>query len=190
MNIIRLFLTAAVLLTGSVCSAMTLSATQFINELSLGGVRINMSYDDVIKKYGHPSREAKSGTQLVSKIIYYGDSVQINIDRSQEGRVIGITTTANNGWNTPAGVHVGMKLDEAVKIYGQPSNIREPSQYLKWPTYEYFYSKTKSAGYGLPWELTVNWGMHIGYDKNDGGTIKSIKIWKEEYDPVPVIRQQ
>ena len=84
-------------------------------EFSLGGLTLNNTYSDVIKMYGEPTRKLRGYSQMISNVIMYGSNVEIGF---LGDKVRYIVTTADNGWATPAGVHVGMYFDEVAKIYG------------------------------------------------------------------------
>ena len=82
------------------------------SELSLGGIPLRQKYsvDDVKRIYGTPTRESYG-------IMEYGDSVEI---LSDEAMISCIQVTEDNGWATPAGVHVGMAQEKVLSLYGQP----------------------------------------------------------------------
>ena len=187
MKILHLLLLTVMVLINNIGFA-NMSTTEFMNELCLGGVYINMPYKDIVKQYGQPTRMEKGQAQLTGHIMYYGDSVKIYLDRSPERKVIGVMSTANNGWNTPSGIYVGMMMNDAIKIYGNPWRVEQPNKNSRWVTYVYHNAETRPAGYGvngMPLELTINRGIDIEWDKSGDGKIKSIHVWKEEYDPVP-----
>lgn len=94
------------------------------SEYSLGGIGLIRSngiwwWASVVEKiYGPPTTESGpfgNGTWI------YGDSVKIGF---YEGKVCSIEVTANNGWKTPSGLGVGMKIDDAKRRYGEPSYIK------------------------------------------------------------------
>ncbi len=129
-------------LISSSCLAMKLS------EFSLGGMSLNMTYDEVIKIYGQPTQILNGYSQLVSKVVTYGDNVEIGF---LGNKVRYVVTKANNGWKTPAGVRVGMTLAEVLEIYGggYTAQTRAPEDIPKWmrescePYFEYNWSGTK-----------------------------------------------
>ena len=98
-----------VLSAANVCNALSLA------EFSLGGVCLNMPYDDVIKMYGQPMSRLRGYSQLIHDVIIYGDSVEIAF---MNGKVRHVVTSANNGWKMPSGIYVGMPIDKVIKIYG------------------------------------------------------------------------
>lgn len=118
------------------------------NDFNLGGVYPNMSYDTVIKMYGQPTSIPGGYTQLVSNVIMYGDNVEIGFSGK---KVRYIVTTANNGWKTPSGIHVGMSINEVIQICGNDYKTRTRSQndihdWMKQsgkPYYEYKWHGTK-----------------------------------------------
>lgn len=52
----------------------------------------------------------------------YGNSVSIDL---KYDRVHQIEVSANNGWATADGVHVGMTSDQVKMIYGEPDTVRD-----------------------------------------------------------------
>lgn len=110
--------TITVMLISNICAAMRLS------EFNLGGVPLNMPYDDVIKIYGQPTEILNGYAQLVNKVIMYND-VEIGFLNKKVRYVV---TTANNGWKTPAGVYVGMPLEEVIEIYGSDYTVTNRAQ--------------------------------------------------------------
>lgn len=95
-------------------------------DVSLGGVYPGMTYEEIIACYGTPTKELRGDTQLVHKVIFYGDDVEIGFCGE---KVLYVTVTADNGWRTPQGLHAGMKLDEAIYICGQDYKSFGPVQY-------------------------------------------------------------
>ena len=84
-------------------------------DVELGGIRIGMSYDEVIKLKGKPTKEEKSNVQLVRNVIFYGHNVEIGFSKE---KVRYVTVSADNDWRTPTGLHVGMPLNVAETMYG------------------------------------------------------------------------
>ena len=117
-------------------------------EFTLGGLTLNNTYNDVIKMYGAPTRKLNGYSQMVSNVVMYGNNVEIGF---LGDKIRYIVTTADNGWTTPAGVHVGMYFDEVAKIYGAdftmwkrtfediPAFMRESNQ----PYFEYEWTGAK-----------------------------------------------
>mgnify|MGYP000342732106 CR=1 FL=1 len=91
--------------------------------VELGGLRPGYTMEYMESIYGEPTLEDYKPCNLpaFSQYTYkYGDSVSIF---SIGGKtVFGITTTANNGWATPAGVTVGMDKSILQKVYGKEDN--------------------------------------------------------------------
>ena len=85
-------------------------------EMNLGGLalRKRVNGSDVRAMYGEPTKQSYGFMQ-------YGDSVFIGFD---EGMVTSVDVTANNGWETLSGMHVGMKGEDAISVYGTPDSIR------------------------------------------------------------------
>ncbi|MBR6013244.1 MAG: hypothetical protein IK062_05630 [Selenomonadaceae bacterium] len=107
----KIFVSVILFLTmmSSVCFAIDK------NDFSLGGIYLNMSQDEITKMYGQPTSRPGGWAQLVSDCIKYGDAVEIGLLGKKVRYVV---VTANNGWKTFAGVHVGMSIDDVIKIYG------------------------------------------------------------------------
>lgn len=107
-------------------------------DVELGGIRLGMSYDEVIQLKGKPSKEEKGYAQLISKVIFYGNDAEIGF-LNQKVRYV--TVTANNGWKTPAGLYAGMTMEEAEKMYGTDYKTvsapsKRPEESKKSPFYE------------------------------------------------------
>ncbi len=107
-----MFLTLVFLTTGT---GKSLAAVQ-PEDVSLGGICPNMTYEEITDVYGAPSREEQGNSQLVHKIIFYGDDVEIGFCNK---KVLYVTVTADNGWRTPQGLYAGMNLHDAISICGQ-----------------------------------------------------------------------
>lgn len=102
--------TLAALALGTVpCAAIPKS------EMSLGGVpiRARFRWKDVVRMYGEPTAQPNPFC------MEYGKSVSIGFN---EDSLVSVKVTENNGWNTPAGVHVGMTQEEVLNIYGYPDD--------------------------------------------------------------------
>ena len=143
----KIFATVIVLVAAvaSVCGAVGK------NDFSLGGVWLNMPYNDVVKMYGQPTSRPGGYAQLVTDVIKYGNGVEIGFLGKNVRYVV---TTANNGWKTPSGLHVGMSIDEAIRICGTDYKTSTRSQsdipdwmrsrpylYLKWTGKKYSWSR-------------------------------------------------
>ena len=107
-------------------------------EFSLGGLSLNNTYSDVMRIYGTPTRNLGGYSQMVSKVIFYGSNVEIGFLGE---KIRYIVTTADNGWATPAGVHVGMYFDEVAKITGFPFYHAFLSFKKELPNYGYEFKK-------------------------------------------------
>lgn len=117
-KIIVLFLVVFSMIGFSICGAAT-----WPSEISLGGVRIGMSYQDVVNMFGKPSvineRRDMQGN-LWKRYIEYGNTVQICFDY-KKGVLDGVTNVyviGNNGWTLPSGIKVGSKLKDVFAQYG------------------------------------------------------------------------
>lgn len=153
------------------------------NEFSLGGVYLNMPYDEVIKMYGQPTSIPGGYAQLVSNVIMYGDNVEIGF-LGKEVRYI--VTTANNNWKTPSGIYVGMPIDEVIRIYGNDykTTTRSQADIYDWmkqsdkPYYDY-----KWCGMKYSWSRVADSYVEMPGDTTfilsvieNGGKVTGIKI--------------
>lgn len=124
----------------NVCSALS------SEEFDLGGVQLNMPYDNVIAMYGQPTSIPGGYAQLVSNVIKYGNNVEIGFLGKKVRYVV---TTANNGWKTPSGICVGMPIDKVIHIYGTnyETSTRTDNQIADWmrgkPYFEYTWTGKK-----------------------------------------------
>ena len=93
------------------------------DEHSIGGVPLFDRNDTVIKIYGQPTKIKGMGGDPRSgfRTYYYGDSIVVN---HEEGSLVYILVTANNGWKTSKGLGVGMSIFDAIKIYGYPEIVK------------------------------------------------------------------
>jgi hypothetical protein len=137
-----LFVVCALLfaVTGTVDAAPHVKASQ----MGLGGVFIGTRMQDVVATYGQPRlidtwMDGRGGrTQYPARTYQYGNSVIFDTWQGPTGVevVVYIEVTADNGWATPDGVHVGqtfadmhralgryeyMDVDEKLKKKGQPA---------------------------------------------------------------------
>lgn len=87
----KIFLAAIffILISTNICGAVER------NEFSLGGIQLNLPYDDVIAMYGQPTSHPGGYAQLVSDVITYGDGVEIGFLGKKVRYVV---TQKNNGW--------------------------------------------------------------------------------------------
>ena len=104
-----------------VCASGTeaaMSSTLPQNEFSLGGISPEMTVNEVLDIYGSPTSIDNKGDLVYD----YGGTVKIFFWKncykdSNEYEVQSVTTTANNGFATPAGLRVGMSYSEMVALY-------------------------------------------------------------------------
>lgn len=107
----KIFVSAVLILAmmSSVCFAIDK------NDFSLGGIYLNMPQSEITRMYGQPTSRPGGWAQLVTDCIRYGNDVEIGLLNKKVRYVV---VTANNGWKTAAGVHVGMAIDDVIEIYG------------------------------------------------------------------------
>ena len=144
-------------------------------EFTLGGLTLNNTYNDVIKMYGAPTRKLNGYSQMVSNVVMYGNNVEIGF---LGDKIRYIVTTADNGWTTPAGVHVGMYFDEVAKIYGADFTMWERTfedipAFMRESNEPYFEYKWTGAKYSWS-EVTEN----FTYEPGDTSYIFSVIVNK------------
>ena len=92
-----------------------------VDNVAIGGITMGMTQDEVASIYGQPDTSKDYGVSKESgayTIMWkYGDTFTVWF---ANGYVDGATTTANNGIQTPAGIHVGSPVGDIWKSYGQP----------------------------------------------------------------------
>ena len=163
----KLFIAATftAIIFSNVCLAM--KPTDF----TLGGVNLNIHYNDVIKTFGEPVSKIGGWAQLVTNVIKYGESIEIGFCGEKVRYVV---TTANNGWKTAAGVYVGMPLDEVIKIYGtdftkstrtSPLDSNKPYFYHKWTGTKYSWSQVADVYYYAPKDTRYIISVIVDADK-------------------------
>ena len=111
-------LVIVVFMIGSICSAAVHPP------VSLGGVSLGMSYQDVVAMFGTPNKTFDQKSQngkLLSRYIEYGDTVQImfHYNSGNLSGVKNVFVTANNGWKLPNGIGVGSNINEIRRLYGE-----------------------------------------------------------------------
>ena len=92
-------------------------------DVSLGGIRLGMSYQEVVSMYGEPTAKyerVKDDGSVTSKYIEYGNTVQITFSSKNGnfGIVKNVLVTADNGFSLPSGIKVGSTVSDFTKIYG------------------------------------------------------------------------
>lgn len=124
-------LITAIVLFASVCSA------ENSEEVSLGGIRLGMSYEEVVAIYGEPTakfeRVGLQDGRIWAKYIEYGDNVQITFsdNKGNFGVVKNVFVSADNGWTLPSGIKVGSKESDFRKIYEDTKSL-EKGWYKGW----------------------------------------------------------
>lgn len=113
------------------------------NEFSIGGVYLNMPYNDIIKIYGQPTSRPGGYAQLVTNVIKYGSNVEIGF---LGDKVRYAVTTADNGFQTPSGVRVGLTLDSVINILGRNYTTESRSSGLNY-NQQYFYADWTGTKY-------------------------------------------
>lgn len=118
-------------------------------EMSLGGVRIGMTAEEVEEILGAPTERFETKIPAPTpnllprrgEAYIYGTSFRVDFE---QGRVTGLGTWAREGIATPAGLEVGDTVEEMQRIYGA-------GQRSAWGNKDVFrYSSSPShAGYRL-----------------------------------------
>ena len=118
-----------VMLMLACCSvSFAAQATLPDSEIAIGGLTVGMSPGNVQDIYGAPDQiNSKNGQLFYS----YGGTVNIlfkkNYDNNNPDVEINqIKVTANNGFTTPSGLHVGMTYSEMVNLYGKHPAMAGP----------------------------------------------------------------
>lgn len=137
-----------ILLLSNVCFARDLE----IDELTMGGLPLGCSMDDVQSVYGSPDAERSVGDGYTGECVIwkYGETLSIKF---RDGALDGVTTTADNGFATLAGAYVGMPVYQLDAMYGKPMN---------------YVRNRKTAGKGMLYYRTVrsrNLGMRFDFEK-------------------------
>lgn len=94
------------------------SASLSLADCALGGIGIGADAAYVKSVYGEPTKVTTS--RATDWTMYnYGGSFVVSFD---ENKVVNVSTSANNGIATPAGITVGMKRADVLTVYGTPTN--------------------------------------------------------------------
>ena len=115
------------LLAGLLCLGSVAMANLASDEASLGGIAPGDDKDYVVEIYGTPDKEPPAQYMAAwgdySQVISYGDSVTMHCTgKTPNGpfHVVMIHVSANNGFATPRGIHVGSTRREVYQAYGNP----------------------------------------------------------------------
>jgi len=89
------------------------------DEMCLGGIGYGTSIDKLIELHGQPE-ENYNGYEFAETYVYGGENlVLIHYSRDTQ-KILGVKTLKNTEWTTPAGIGIGSKISDAVKLYGEP----------------------------------------------------------------------
>ena len=92
-----------------------------VDEIALGGIVLGMTQDDVVNIYGQPDAVIDHGMNMEKGVPCstwkYGETFSLYL---ANGYVDSVDTNANNGIQTPAGIHVGSPVSDVWKAYGEP----------------------------------------------------------------------
>lgn len=111
-------------LVGSICFASIPRS-----ELALGGVTLFTRFANVQRIYGQPTSTSYEDYNIwggTSRFYTqrYGNGSFIVTATNRDG-VVSVTTTANNGIGTPAGIKVGMSQGRLAMVYGEVDYIED-----------------------------------------------------------------
>ena len=127
------------------------------DDFELGDLWLDMPYADVIESCGEPTSHPGGYAQLVTDVIKYGDGVEIGFLGK---KIRYVAVTADNGWETPAGVRVGMTVDEVEEIYGEADEVVTQAKSLN-ASGKYFYQKW--SGTKMSWtHVSENYAYEPG----------------------------
>ena len=126
--------------------------------LRIGGIPFDAESSVIRSMYGMPTKvdvhmEKERATEDTE--YEYGNSVSIDL---KYNRVHQIEVSANNGWATADGVHVGMDIAEGETIYGEPDAVRDD---------HYIYYVTGRSDLGIDIEVENNRVEEITVGKLD-----------------------
>ena len=163
-------------------ASATVSASLQEGDFSLGGINLKMTYDDVINMYGQPTRQEEGYSQLLSKEIFYGDSVEIGF---LGNKIRYVTVMKNNGWTMPNGIKVGMPLNEAIAIGGDKYNSissadwgkrfeNSPYHDLRWQGMSYIYSFEPDSLYTDDMAV-ISWTLEL-YESDNDNKVDAVTI--------------
>lgn len=121
-NFLLSFIALAIIFTSGICFA------EVSKDVSLGGIRLGMSYQEVISMYGEPTSKYErvlDDGRVWAKYIEYGNTVQITFSdkNGNFGVVENVFVTADNGFALPSGIKVGSKKSDFSNIYGDANNF-------------------------------------------------------------------
>ena len=122
----RLIILTVVLLS-MICSVCMASIPR--SELALGGVTLFTRFANVQRIYGQPTSTSYKDYNIwggTSRFYTqrYGNGSFIVTATNRDG-VVSVTTTANNGIGTPAGIKVGMSQGRLSMAYGEVDYIED-----------------------------------------------------------------
>jgi len=114
------------------------------SEAALGGVHIGASMDYVRSIYGEPSDYSYGYDTFgnPTTIYRYGNGYYFYVyyNKAGESYINEITTDANNGIATPAGITVGTPEDVVMNTYGRllPKKSTSRKHYFTYTTHEHY----------------------------------------------------
>lgn len=115
------------ILAAALCAGGMAMAAVPDDSIALGGIVTGMTKADVEGIYGAseeliPYQYVRT-TEVYTEKIGYGDSVVIWLtgqSASETPKVDVVVVSANNGFTTPEGIHVGSTKQEVLDTYGEP----------------------------------------------------------------------
>ena len=131
---------------------VNICAAEISKEVSLGGIKIGMTYREVVAMYGEPTAkfdELTNKGKIWAKHIEYGNNVQITFsdENGEFGKVKNVLVIADNGWSLSSGIKVGSKKTDFVAIYGE-GDSRGKGRYGEYKSVKI--SKNECIAYSIP----------------------------------------
>ncbi len=156
----RLIILTVVLLS-MICSVCMASIPR--SELALGGVTLFTRFANVQHIYGQPTSTSYKDYNIwggTSRFYTqrYGNGSFIVTATNRDG-VVSVTTTADNGIGTPAGIKVGMNQGRLAMVYGEVDSIWDDNNGDKIFVYNVKYEKMAAEPDSL--QFTVRNGRII-----------------------------
>ena len=127
---------SALCMLATICASSVCFASIPDSELYIGGIGIGTTNQEVQTIYGDPWALTSQGKNHKLwkgevKTYEYGKEKTYKIIFN-DNKVIQVYSKANNGLETPAGLHVGLTKEDVLDFYGEPDIINEYNGKDKW----------------------------------------------------------
>lgn len=127
------------------------------NQVALGRVHIHYSPNQVTALWNTATSVSGHGKWLTYT---YGDTFGVRFHQGgysrQDYGVSEVSTIANNGIATPAGIEVGMNESILTKKYGMPSRLASASRDNGYTTTYFYYGYGTELGHELSFDVREN----------------------------------